>query len=268
MKRAATMMLMTSRQRRDKNGRYMDGDDMPYMRDRRYGDHDRPGMRYDDPRYSNDYADGRRYTGDDGRTRGGRMGGEGYVVWDHMPTYPTAHYPPVYLINNGGGTEMRREPERDGDYNGGNITSMREYGRKYRPERMIMGGQHHSRSHEQPEYHMGFGAQERMNGEEHELTLEKAKHWVEGMENSDGSMGGRWTYEEIKQYAKNFGITGEEKTIEFFAMINAMYSDYCKVAKKFGVNTAEFYAELAKAWIDDKDAVPDKTAVYLDCIVK
>lgn len=44
--------------------------------------------------------------------------------------------------------------------------------------------------------------------------------------------------------------------------------DIRRIAKKFNANTAEFYAELAKAWMDDKDAVPDKTAVYLDCIVK
>ena len=266
MRKSARMMVMASRQRRDKDGRYMDGGDMPYMGDR-------PGMRYEDPRYGNDRTrmnDDNRYTGGDSRTAGGRMGGEGYFVWDRMPTYPASHtsYPPVYLINNGGGTEMRRDTERDGDYSGGNITSMREYGRKYRPERMSMGGQSRNHPYEQSQHHMGFGAQERMDGEDCELTLEKARHWVEDMQNADGSRGGRWSYEEIKQYAKNFGITGEEKIIEFYAMINAMYSDYCKVAKMFDVNKPDFYAELAKAWMNDKDAVPDKTAMYLECIVK
>lgn len=274
MRKAAKMMVMASRgQRRDRDGRYMDGDDMPYMGDRRTGDYERTGMRYEDPRFGNDGTrmrteGGRRYGGDDGRmehTSSPRMGGEGYghVIWDRMPSYP-----PVYLINNGGGAEAHREPDHGGDYGAGNITSMREYGRKYRPERMSMnmGGKSRAHAYEQQEHHMGFGAQERMNGEDHELTLEKARHWVEHMKNADGSRGGRWNYEEIRQYAQNFGITGEEEVIEFFAMINAMYSDYCKVAQKFGVNKPEFYGSLAKAWMDDKDAVEDKTAVYFDCI--
>ena len=50
--------------------------------------------------------------------------------------------------------------------------------------------------------------------------------------------------------------------------MNAMYSDYCKVAKRYGVDRPEFFAEMAKAWLEDKDAVPNKAAMYYDCIVK
>lgn len=100
------------------------------------------------------------------------------------------------------------------------------------------------------------------------LTKEQAEHWVRHMRNADGSMGGRWTFPEIKQYAQNFGITGENRVIEFYAVINAMASDYGKVAKKFGVDKAEFYAEMAKAWMDDDDAVPGKAMAYYEYIVE
>lgn len=51
-------------------------------------------------------------------------------------------------------------------------------------------------------------------------------------------------------------------------MMNAMYSDYAAVAKKFGVTSPEFYACMAKAWMEDKDAKEDKTALYYRYIVE
>lgn len=48
----------------------------------------------------------------------------------------------------------------------------------------------------------------------------------------------------------------------------SVYSDYCAVAKKHGVNNVDFYADLAKAWLHDKDAVKDKAAAYYEYIVK
>jgi len=46
-----------------------------------------------------------------------------------------------------------------------------------------------------------------------------------------------------------------------------MYSDYSKPAKKFGVNTMDFYVCMAKAWLDDPDAPAGKTARYYECVV-
>lgn len=40
----------------------------------------------------------------------------------------------------------------------------------------------------------------------------------------------------------------------FFAAMNMMYSDYCAVARMFGVDRPDFYAQLAKAFLMDKDA--------------
>lgn len=97
------------------------------------------------------------------------------------------------------------------------------------------------------------------------LTREQAEHWVQNMHSSDHH-GGKWKFDEIKQYAQNYGVTGEQKVIDFFAIMNAMYSDYHKVARKFGVDKTDFYAELAKAFLDDDDAVEGKARVYYECI--
>lgn len=50
--------------------------------------------------------------------------------------------------------------------------------------------------------------------------------------------------------------------------MNVMYAGYHKVAKKFGVDKANFYACLAKAFIEDPDAVEDKTAAYIEYCTK
>ena len=52
--------------------------------------------------------------------------------------------------------------------------------------------------------------------------------------------------------------------------MNMMYSDYYDVAQKFGVNVTEFYAELARAFLMDKDGPgpEEKLCAYYRCIVK
>lgn len=55
--------------------------------------------------------------------------------------------------------------------------------------------------------------------------------------------------------------------VEFYAALNIMYSDYCKVAKKMNVNTVDFFASMAEAFLDDRDAVKDKLAAYYANVV-
>lgn len=50
--------------------------------------------------------------------------------------------------------------------------------------------------------------------------------------------------------------------------MNALATDYGKVAKKFGVDKVDFWAELAKAFIRDKDANYSKVKMYYECIAK
>ena len=105
------------------------------------------------------------------------------------------------------------------------------------------------------------------------LTRESAQEWVDAMEYSDETgrehHGGKWSMADVRPFAQKMGIpTDGEKFFEFFAMMNAMYADYMAVARKFGVTSPEFYAGMAKAWMDDPDAVDGKTMMYYDCIVK
>lgn len=113
---------------------------------------------------------------------------------------------------------------------------------------------------------IGFGQQEKEDG--HGFDKQTAMEWVENMEDGEGVKGGRYTWHQAQQYAMNKGITGEKRLIEFYAAMNAMYSDYHDVAKKFGVDKPEFYACMAKAFIEDPDAVDDKLAMYYKHVVR
>ena len=133
---------------------------------------------------------------------------------------------------------------------------------------------------------IGFGATNNMHegnsmNREHEMGMartepmefdrETAEHWVRNMRNEDKAhpAGGKWSADMLKPLAMKYGVPTEgAKFWEFFAMTNAMYSDYGEVAKKFGITSPEFYACMAKAWMEDKDAEPDKTALYYEYIVK
>ena len=50
--------------------------------------------------------------------------------------------------------------------------------------------------------------------------------------------------------------------------MNALYSDYYGVAKKHNALTPDFFADMAMAFISDKDAVKNKSALYYECIAK
>ncbi len=201
--------------------------------------------------------------------------------------WPSPHIPPYLDRPEGRSRRMEQDPSPMRDRNVVNIRDyqdrrqigfatrmdgddeeeekgereMRQYGRRYESERPSM---HHGSS-QGSRQHMG-GA-EGAGGDEH-LTREDAEDWVRHMKSEDGKTGARWPYQEIKQYAGNFGIQGEEQVTEFFAVMNALYSDYCKVAKKHGVDKVDFWADLAKAFINDKDAAPGKVRMYYECIAK
>lgn len=105
-----------------------------------------------------------------------------------------------------------------------------------------------------------------------ELTKENARAWVASMRGSDPAKpkGGKWSMEDVKPYAQRMGMpTDGVEFFEFFAIMNAMYSDYFEVAKKYNLqNNPAFFADMAKAWLHDEDAVDNKAAMYYDCIVK
>lgn len=217
-------MVMNEMRRRDGRGRYMDG----YMPAER--------MTYDryDAYNGNDTArydmrfNRQMHRDDVGRDRPDydltdSMRGEGYFIWD------------------GDMDPMERS----------NVTDMR----SYRPG-MTMGGGH------QQKQQIGFHRQE---DESDHLTKEMAERWVRSMEAADKNCksGGKWTYAEAKRLAEDHGMPTEgQEMIDFYATINMMYSDYCKVARDHKVATEDYFVDLAMAFLYDPDGVEPSEKIY------
>ena len=98
------------------------------------------------------------------------------------------------------------------------------------------------------------------------LDEQMCDDWMAGLHNEDGTKGPHWTKDQAKQVMASKGYTGDP--CEFWCALNAVYSDYSRVAKKLGVNSLDFYAEMANAFLHDKDAEDDKMARYYEYIVK
>ena len=99
------------------------------------------------------------------------------------------------------------------------------------------------------------------------LTREMAEDWMAGLQNEDGSKGPHWSIEQTRQVMTQRKIDCDP--IEFWVAINVIYSDYSKALQKHGAGErVDIYADMAKAFIDDKDAAPGKMAMYYKCIVR
>lgn len=99
------------------------------------------------------------------------------------------------------------------------------------------------------------------------FTMDMAEIWMKSLTNEDGSRGPHWTLEQAKQLQTQKNIDCDPA--EFWAALNMIYSDYFKAAKKFGVGgNVDFYAEMAKAFLDDKDAREDKMSRYFAYIIQ
>ena len=97
------------------------------------------------------------------------------------------------------------------------------------------------------------------------FTPEKAEKWLMTMENEDGTTGAHWSLDATKKF-KPTNLDVSDWCWE--TTMNMMYSDYYSVAVAHGVNTPEFYADLAEAFLKDKDSKSkNKLAAYYNCIV-
>ena len=94
------------------------------------------------------------------------------------------------------------------------------------------------------------------------------KDHVDKMRNEDGTTGAHWTQEQTEGVRKSRGIDCDPES--FWAAMCMMYSDYHGVMQKFGVDRAEVYAELAKAFLCDKDSKQgrEKLESYFECVSK
>ena len=163
-----------------------------------------------------------------------------------------------------GGDEMRSAMDDDEEYRMNTIG----FGKRDYPEpvwqtggaRIDNGGSHEMEHRNGTKEHGGAYAE---NGE---FTEHMAKEWTARMKNGDGTTGAHWPMEQVKQLMQQRGINADPA--EFFAILNSVYSDYYTVAKKHNVHNIDFYIDIAKAWLDDKDAVPDKAAAYYEYVVK
>lgn len=97
--------------------------------------------------------------------------------------------------------------------------------------------------------------------EEHPLNEMQVKKWLKTMQNKDGTMGAHFGKDSAETIRGAHCPKCDE--LEFYAAINMIYSNYCKVAKDMGVDRPEFYAFMAKAFLEDKNAEDDKLLKYM-----
>ena len=250
------------RRRRDDRGRYMGDDD-----DRRMGnDHStRMGGTYSmDGAEMRQRRDSRgRYMEDDGDARMAYDGNQGRMEHGGNESayrpWPEPHIPP-YLDR----PDMRQmEGGRMRDKNIVNI-------RDYQDKRRIGFGENRMHHGEHKVGHMDDGGSRMMGGHE-KLTREQAEKWVRSMRGDDPKARGEmWTYEDAKKLAEERGLPTEgQNMVDFYVTLNMVYNDYGAVAKEHGVDTEEYFADLAQAWLYDRDGKPptEKLMAYKRYVV-
>ena len=98
------------------------------------------------------------------------------------------------------------------------------------------------------------------------FNRQMAEEWVSRMQNADGTRGPHFSMEKAKEVMKQYNVDCDPT--EFWVVINTLYSNYDQALKKNNASTLELYACLAKAWIEDQDAVPDKASACYTYVVR
>lgn len=100
------------------------------------------------------------------------------------------------------------------------------------------------------------------------MTREKAEKWIRSMKTQEGKPLQHIPYTEIQRIAPNYGVSGEQETLDMWVVTNMIKSDHQDVGKKYANDSVDFYAALAKNWLNDPDAVEEKLAMYKRYIVR
>lgn len=104
------------------------------------------------------------------------------------------------------------------------------------------------------------------------LTAEECKKWMDSMENEDGTDGPKYDRSQVEEAAKKAGVDYKEYGLETLeCAVNMMYSDYCEVAKRFGVDRPEFWVAMADSFLMDTDfegSPKEKLAIYYHMIAQ
>ena len=231
-----------------------------------------PGMKMmmmqrmtDKPRQQSEYGGNRRMIGYDRNEMTGGMenryeaNGPMYGGWHEPPMngYPTSNWPERDRPES-----RRRRSPRTGRYIRGEYGGMDDDDDDdYRPK-SIRGNSYGDIYAKGTIY--APGAMNRPGGESKhygEVDEHKAREWVMGM--SDGEH-----FKLEHSEAQRQAVCPDCDKWEFYVAINAMYSDYCKTAKKFNLDRPEFYAMLARDFLMDEDAAPHKLEKYMETIPK
>ena len=195
----------------------------------------------------------------DGRNPYGSRGG--YVRSDRRNDYGED-----YARRDRGYEDMRGRDyaENQMDYN-------RVHGdyRSYDMGDMARGYDRRDRNEDYANYH---DYRRRDYGKPEMFSHKDMETWKSMMKNEDGTRGVHFREEQVKRACEQAGIDCEEFGEDVFCLaMNMMYSDYCKVAKKYGVDRPEYYADLAKAFLRDKDfdgKPEEKLYLYYKAIVE
>lgn len=84
---------------------------------------------------------------------------------------------------------------------------------------------------------------------------------VKGMQNEDGTTGAHFALEETDHLAQRAGVVFSDSTFnrwDWYYTVNMVYSDYYGYIP----NDLTSYVNIAKAFIEDKDAAPGKAYRY------
>lgn len=94
-----------------------------------------------------------------------------------------------------------------------------------------------------------------------EFTEEDAREWVSHM-----NPPARWTMDQTTAVMQQRGYN--HRPCEFYAVMNALASDYGKSIAKYGVDRPDVWADLAHDWLEDADAADGKVGRYWRDIVE
>ena len=185
-------------------------------------------------------------------------GSNSYGRMEYEPQYSEygrGNHTNMYAPNMGGYSEYGSEMRMGYDM----PESRRYQNGRFAPKSMM-----HMPGGQQRKMQIGFAGTKGDVMPFNQMTAEK---WVRSMQGADGSHGAKCTMDQAKMVMEQIGCDCDPW--EFYAAINAMYSDYGEVLNKFGLGD-NMYAvgEMAKAFIEDKDAQPEKLARYYQYIVK
>lgn len=94
-----------------------------------------------------------------------------------------------------------------------------------------------------------------------EFTEDDAREWASHM-----NPPARWTMDQTAAVMHQRGYN--HRPCEFYAVMNALASDYGKTLTKYGVDRPDVWADLANDWLTDADAEEGKAGRYWRDIVK